>query len=205
MNRFYMGSNGNVPFGQPQQVSNVFEQNNKVNTIAEEMQWSWYDRFTLDTTVTEHLMFQTPNGQGGKTFADTNMVLGGQIPKGKSFVCMAFKIRYQSNQALTAANAVFIGQMLQETSFKFQMDSKESFWTQSLAEIMGYSIFGAEAAANNFIAVSKMPGVYPLNIPIRLSEQDSFSVKIVHHTAVNTALDDDKVKISLDGIQYRNI
>lgn len=202
---FYMGDNGQpVPFGSPKPVTNVFEQNNKISEVAEEMQWNWYDRFTLAAATLEHLLFQTPKGQAGKTLADTNMVQAGVIPKGKSFITMAFNIQYQNNSALTAAKVLALGQMFTETTFQFKMDSKETFWTQNLGKLMGFSLFGVETAANNFAALSKIPGVYPLNIPIRLSEQDAFEVRIVHHTAPDAALNGDKLQIGLDGVQFRN-
>lgn len=44
--------------------------------------------------VTSQIFFQTPNGQGGKTFADTNMVLPGQFPAPTAFLCTAIMVAF---------------------------------------------------------------------------------------------------------------
>lgn len=53
-----------------------------------------YDTQTyLAAGQTELSFFQTPKGSGGKTFADTNMELAGQLPAGKSFLVEAIGIQ----------------------------------------------------------------------------------------------------------------
>ena len=45
---------------------------------------------------TSLIFFQVPNGQGGKTLADTNMTSAGQLPAPKSFLIQAIEIKFWS-------------------------------------------------------------------------------------------------------------
>lgn len=47
--------------------------------------------------------FQTPIGQSGKTLADTNMELAGQIPKGQAFQITGVQVEFYSGADIDAA------------------------------------------------------------------------------------------------------
>jgi hypothetical protein len=50
--------------------------------------------------------FQVANGQGTKTYADTNMEMNGQLPAGMNFLCVAIEVKFFPAGAIefTAAN-----------------------------------------------------------------------------------------------------
>jgi hypothetical protein len=63
-----------------------------------------YDYTTLPAIGAASLaFFQTPIGQGGKTLADTNMELAGQIPKGQNFQITGVQVEFYSGADLDAA------------------------------------------------------------------------------------------------------
>lgn len=51
--------------------------------------------------------FQVPAGQGGKTFADTNMMMPGQLPSGMNFLCTGVELQFFPAGTIetTAANS----------------------------------------------------------------------------------------------------
>lgn len=70
-------------------------QNSRVNNPdAMEVIWQpLYDSITVPNAGSNALrLFQNPIGQNGKTIADTNMELGGQIPKGQAFKCTGIEV-----------------------------------------------------------------------------------------------------------------
>lgn len=61
---------------------------------------------------TEILFFQTPKGQGGKTFADTNMEIAGSLPAGKSFLIEGIGI--QAFPTANPSSALVVSQFLND-------------------------------------------------------------------------------------------
>jgi len=64
------------------------------NPDALEVIWQpLYDSIVVPSDGSNALrLFQNPIGQNNKTIADTNMELGGQIPKGQSFKCTGIEV-----------------------------------------------------------------------------------------------------------------
>lgn len=82
---------------------------------TEVVRQSLYDSatYTGATGQSSLSFFQTPNGQNGKTKADTNMEQAGQLPAGKNFLVTSIEIRFypgvnpsvlEEDVALTAPN-----------------------------------------------------------------------------------------------------
>lgn len=61
-----------------------------------------FQTFTQGASTTQQIFFQTPNGQGGKTLADTNMILGGQFPAPTAFLCTAIMIVFEPGNVVSA-------------------------------------------------------------------------------------------------------
>lgn len=191
--------------GESLPISNVFERSNKVSSVAEKYSYIYYDRFTIAVATLEHTLFQTPKGQAGKTLADTNMILAGQIPKGKSIKIPAIQIQYQNFSALTAAKALAVAEMLAETTFEFIVDSKENYITENFQGLFGSPLFAVSTDGTCQLASSKIVGYYPLNEPIQLSEQDAFRARVVHHVAPDALLVGDKIRVGYPCYQWRTL
>lgn len=78
---------------------------------------SLYDFTTYDgaTGQTELNFFQTPQGQGGKTLADTNMEAAGALPNPKNFLVTAIEINFWSGVLPSVFGAQAAAQSLNDT------------------------------------------------------------------------------------------
>jgi hypothetical protein len=75
---------------------------------TEVIKWSLYDRVVYPQPGTAQLQFfNTPKGQAGKTYADTNMTLAGQLSKYTSFLVtgIEFYLFPNANAFTTQGNA----------------------------------------------------------------------------------------------------
>jgi len=88
-------------------IRNAF-QRARVNIpgIIEVIEQPLYDYQTLAATaVASQKFFQTPQGQNGKSIADTNMELAGQLPKGQAFAITGIQVEVLPGLDIDAAAA----------------------------------------------------------------------------------------------------
>lgn len=82
--------------------------NYRVNTNdVEGIKWSLYDRQAYPQPGTAQLQFfQDPKGAGGKTYADTNMLSAGQMPRYTNFLITGIQLFFfpAANAYTTQAN-----------------------------------------------------------------------------------------------------
>lgn len=171
------------------------------------LDWTYYDTAALAAATLTHQFFTTPLGQAGKTLADTNLTLAGQIPQGQLMDIRAIKIFYTTNNAFATADVQSFYAMLDQTTVSVKLENKETMGQWTLHELLGASTLLAvtpTAAGDNIpIIQPKYHGVFPLNKKIILAALTPFKVTVQHHTAVAAALADDRLKIGLAGILTR--
>jgi hypothetical protein len=159
--------------------------------------------------------FQVPNGQGGKTYADTNMEMTGQLPSGMNFLCTGLEIQLFPAGTIetTAANS------FADDVYKIL---KQGSWLElSLLQ----KVYLREAPLMNFPPQTGLTGFAATNItsgtdgslveyarncgatyqisPLRIPASQNFSVKI-QWPAVQAISADAKIAVRLLGFTYRN-
>lgn len=89
----------------PNTVDNLSQYNPNRPDAIEAVWQPQYDFQSYPTTGQTNLsFFQIQNGQSGKTYADTNMTLGGQFPSPTAFLCTAIMIFFFPNYAGAVSN-----------------------------------------------------------------------------------------------------
>jgi hypothetical protein len=179
------------------------------------LDWSQWDRFQVDgtTPVLVHRLFQqglgSPGGvAGNKNLADTNMVGNIGIPQGQKLYIRAIKVFYKAVEIRTEAECVSIYQLFADTTINLSIPGKDTYGQWSLDEIMGIPTSVVETpstAGDNYslLSTGRHIGILPLNLPIVLSSLVNLTCEVVHQVAPSADLDDDVIKISLNGILER--
>lgn len=169
---------------------------------AEVLDYSYYDTFALSATTVNRL-FVTPLGQQGKTKADTNWTLAGQLPQGQNFKVFCIKMFYNSISPRNTAELGYFYRMLFETTLEIKIPGKDSLGTYKLAEVFGMpslmNLVPTVAGDNIPLIMSGIPGKIILNNPLKIGSTQSYEIQIEHHVAVNSALYGDKMSVSLNG------
>jgi hypothetical protein len=171
---------------------------------GEKLDWSYYDTYSLLSTLLTVRLFTVPLGGGAnKTLADTNLETAGMIPQAQRLTIKAIKLIYTSDAALVTADIQFLYSLLDTTSLTFKMTGKDSLLTIKLNELVGSCLNAAvipTVAGDNLPFIAPLfRGVFKLNIPIVLAALAPFDLRIEHHTAPNAALDGNRIQISLNG------
>lgn len=176
---------------------------------GEKLDWSYYDREVLSSTVLVTRLFTSQLGAGGKTLADTNLTQSGQIPQGQRFTIRAIKVGYVSNAVRATVNVQSIYDVFKNTSLQIIIPNKGPMGQWTLWELLGAATLIAltpTAAGDNIPLISpRYHGVFPLNQPITLAALTPFYVELTHHVATAAALDSDKIFVSLAGTLVRGV
>jgi hypothetical protein len=169
---------------------------------AEILDYSYYDTCVM-SAVSINNLFKIPQGQGGKTKADTNFTLAGQLPQGQNFKVFALKFFYFAIAARVTADLLAIYKMLFETTVEIKIPGKDSLGTYKLAEAFGIpslvNLVPTVAGDNIPMVLSGIPGKIILNNPLKIGSNQSIEIIIEHHTPVTAALYGDKLTVSLNG------
>jgi hypothetical protein len=170
---------------------------------GEELDWTVYDTIVLAAATREFRLFTIPLGQGSKTYSETNMESAGQIPQGHKMLVHAIKMIYTgSSVKATVFPNLFYG-FMDNSYIQVKPSGKDSLFTIKLNELMGMNLNIAltpTAAGDNIRYAQGRPlGIYPLNNPITLASQTSFSVNLTLSVASNAALDGDRICLALSG------
>lgn len=171
---------------------------------------------------TELNFFQTPQGQGGKTAADTNMESAGTLPAPKKFICEAIEVNFWPGVtpgtfgAQAAANYVNdVWTVAKSGYLQFYIGSKNYVEEGPIGVFpaMNGLVIGAAladqttaaAASQSMIQYANMGGkVYTLKSPVTLESNQNFRVSLKWPTAValpSTAIG--RIGVRLRGYLYR--
>jgi len=172
-------------------------------SAAEKLDWSYYDTYTLNVAVPVNRLFTIPLGQAGKTLADTNFVLAGQLAQGQNFTIFAIKPFYKTRAMFGTQSVQEIYDYFFNTTVEFIITGKDSMGTWTLAELFGVStMIGMvpTAASDNIPLISPdYKGIFPLNVPITIGATGTMELRVTHHVPVAQDMEGTFLKISLQG------
>lgn len=182
-----------------------------------------YDYTTyLAAGQTELNFFQTPQGQGGKTLADTNMESAGSLPNPKNFLVTALEINFWSgvNPAVFGAQAAAqnindVWTFAKSGYLEFYIGSKNYIQEAPMNVFPAINglvvqaalsdVTTAGAALQNRVGYANMGGKpYNLASPVALVSNQNFRVSMKWPTAVALpSAVDARVGVRLRGYLYR--
>jgi hypothetical protein len=176
---------------------------------AEKLDYSYFDSHVLAATGTEVSMFQSPIGAGGKTISDTNMSLGGTLPRGQNFKIRAIRAEILGHAAYATATIMLLYNWMRTVTVRLFITGKDALYSKPLTEVMGIPMLInviPTAAGDNIgnLSLGRFLGINPLNVPITFAELTNFEVRLNWPTAIGaTAIVGDIIRISLNGILLR--
>lgn len=188
---------------------------------VEAVRQSLYDFQTyLAAGQTQMIFFQVPQGQGGKTLADTNMEVAGSLPSPKRHLVQSIEILFfpgatiaQTGAALTAfQNDVYA--VAQSGWLRFFIGSKDYLVEAPLQRFPGKTRLAgwAGAADTTTAAAARLTTSlyasfagrpYAISPEITLEPTQNFSVSL-NWPAVVAVSAAARIGVILDGILYRN-
>ena len=174
---------------------------------------------------TQLSFFQVQQGQSGKTYADTNMTLGGQFPSPTAFLCTAIMVFFFPNYAgavsnvATAAtanaNANDAVKVYHSGWFEFTIGSKVYLRDAPLGKFppnvgigglqaLAISQYDQAAASVNQVSVdiAQAIGRYAEITPLLIPMNQNFVVTLNWPTDV-TVTNTGRIGVTLDGFYYR--
>ncbi len=168
--------------------------------------------------ATSFIFFQVPNGQGGKTFADTNMVLPGQFPAPTAFLCTAIMIAFFPGAAASAtgtqgvantnwidvvsvANAGFME--LTIGSKPYLRDAPVGKFPPNFTINGIFNGYGSSTAGQiAYTGFARWAGRYYEITPFLIPQSQNFNVSLYFPTA-QTINVTGRIGVILDGFYYR--
>jgi len=164
-----------------------------------------YQQKTAAATQVQRF-FSTPNGSNGKTEADTNLTLNGQLPKGQAFVVTGVQVEYFPDIDINteAAESQYADDILKFYSSGY-LDFKigSASYVQQ-GNLMKFPPINRLAIASGS-ATQKLYGVATgreyNTINLLLESSQDFSVELRDLAATSTT---GKIGVTLNGILYRN-
>lgn len=170
---------------------------------------------------TQLQFFQLPQGQGGKTLADTNMNVGGSLPNPQAFFCTGIMVDFTALNVVSAvgaaalrvqANANDNAAVARSGWLEFQIGSKIYLTDAPLNKFApnynagvesNISAFGTAAApAQVDTDYAKWKGRYYAITPFLIPPTQNFSVRLNWPTAVSVTVAG-RIGVVLDGFLYR--
>lgn len=186
------------------------------NPDAVEVIWQpLYDSIVVPAAGSNALrLFQNPIGQAGKTIADTNMELGGQIPKGQSFKCTGVEVLLLPAGAVYGAAVPSVSNDVQEFysggALRVQIGSKDFVTQAPLLRFPpsvrqgGYAaINDTNASAIQTIDYSSACGREFSIVDLLLESSQNFNVTLLEVPALPSG-QDAVVFVTLNGYLARN-
>lgn len=185
----------------------------------EELSWTLFDYATYaNAGQTSLSFFQSPVGAAGKTFADTNMDLAGQIPAGQSFIVTAIGVDFfpsQSPEATIANNkhTADVYAVMKSGILEFKIGSKlyknegplERFPCKN--RLAGFSSAATTVAATNIVVdYAKSAGQIHEIVPVKLTSNQNFVVTLKWPSVVALpSAADGRIGVHLYGSLFRNV
>lgn len=170
--------------------------------------------------VTSQAFFQVPNGQGGKTYADTNMQLAGQFPAPTAFLCTAIMVYFDagttasdSTATTTSAAQTNINDVIAVANsgfLEFTIGGKVYLRDAPLGKfapnftINGFAALGTNITAPNVIQTgfARAAGRYYEITPFLIPQSQNFNVTLFWPTVQSTT-STGRIGVILDGFYYR--
>lgn len=168
--------------------------------------------------ATSQIFFQVPNGQSGKTYADTNMVLPGQFPAPTAFLCTAVMVFFDAgatdsatsttavaqtniNDVITIANSGFLE--LTIGSKVYLRDAPLGKFAPNFT-VNGFTALLGSTTAPAMIQTgfARSAGRYYEITPFLIPQSQNFNVTLYWPTAVTTSTTG-RIGVILDGFYYR--
>lgn len=135
-----------------------------------------WDSITLEAADVQATLFTVPKGQAGKTLYETNMIQGGQLPRGWEFQVMALSWHVEADKPLVSATALCKG--------TYELHVSDKIWSEGLLTTLPSgggltfdSDFGAAMIAVRFGAAN-MRNLKQLSRAIPIKEAEGFRVEI---------------------------
>lgn len=166
---------------------------------------------------TQALFFQVPAGQGGKTFADTNMTLAGQFPSPTTFVINDVQVLFvpggptseQVGAPAVLENWLDVPKVLNAGWLELSVGSKTIFRDAPIGKFpVNFTVAGVAAIASGTVAnqtdVAFARGVGKVYevIPIAIPQNQNFQVSLNYATA-QTVATAGRIGVILNGSYYR--
>jgi hypothetical protein len=202
-----------------QQLAN-FDPNLQAQTEA--VKWNFYDTSAYAQAGQQSLtFFQSPVGQNGKTYADTNMLSAGALPNPQQFLVTGIELYFRPGDAISSYGAGAANNYAIDTEkfwnspawLTFQIASKAYLNESPLIKfpppqgLSGWAALSdtstAEAAQASSISYATACGeCFEMNPPILLTTNTNFSITLNWPALVTLALAG-TVKCNLSGLLYR--
>lgn len=169
--------------------------------------------------ATSFSFFQTPNGQGGKTYADTNLAAAGQFPAPTAFLCTAIMIAFFPG-ALTGitgtqgAVSTFWNDTVAVANsgwLEFTIGSKVYLRDAPLGKfapnftingVAGAGVGNGTAGTISAVNFARAAGRYYEITPFLIPQNQNFLVQLLFPTAVAVGVTG-RIGVILDGFYYR--
>lgn len=169
--------------------------------------WEYYDRIILAnaTAPDNYKFFATPEGQGGKSKADTNWQIANQMPESERMAVFFLCFYYIPFEIRTQAEYQKIINLMKTAVFTFSVYNKPALIEFPLAMAFGthapLNVSGA-AAGDQLMSRQVWNGCYELGIEIPLAAKTTVSAGINFGAATDADLDGDKIILSLVGPKW---
>ena len=214
-----------------QTAANVIQRNNLSvggstyeNAGHQLLDFTFYDTYKYLNTRPTFRMFTEGTSQGAspKSTFQTNMSIGGQLPKGQHFNAEFIMLQFNScnvqdadpctpSTGMTHAAITAFNKMLATTTLEIYIQNKDSQFTLPFQNIIGIrnliqpSILTTKEQFE-LIPCNQFNGVYKLRTPVTLDANVSFWIQITHDSAsMDTALNDLTVQVAMRGTLLRKI
>jgi hypothetical protein len=208
---------GGFDFGR---MPKVKQRNPLVGNMLEVINQPYFDSvsFAAGAAMAKSIMFQTPQGQAGKTPAQTNMILPGQLPQPQKLVVRAITIYIANNTvpvdlqnlALNCSITFYVGKKPYLEAPLIFLPAGKGFIQYSAAQL-GVAT-GSTVSYSTSNGVPDPRSTFTLSQPVTIEAGESFGFTINPETAFNFAAAGTTLPgvgttlvVALDGDLYRGV
>lgn len=205
------------------QLSELAQYNvNRPNDV-EGLKWNLYDSLAYAAAGQSQLQFfQTPQGQGGKTLADTNMTSAGQLASPQSFLIQTIELFFFPGEVISTYGAATASTFVNDTYKFFSSKAWLELYIGSKAYLdeaplmkfpprNGLSGFAggsdtttAAASGQTLTAYASGGGpIFEVNPPLLLVPTQNFKITL-NWPALVTVTNAAVVYVNMGGVLYRN-
>lgn len=158
--------------------------------------------------------FIDPVGTGGKTIADTNMELSGQIPKGQAFLITGIQVELYPGEVIQQDSvsqfADDIYDFYKGGALKLKIGSKDFITQGNLMKFPPVNRMGVDSSVSDTTADTVHSYLYATATgreyaikDLLLESNQNFSVELLELAAMPSG-NDARVGVTLNGFLYRN-
>lgn len=205
-------------------LSDLQYYNPNVPDQVEGIKWNFYDSIAYPSAgSTQLVFFQTPEGQNGKTLADTNMTTAGMLPSPQAFLVTGLSFYFLPGELpSTGPGAADLSNFVNDVYAFWSSNGWMSFSIGSKVYLQEAPLFkmppengltgfaalsnASTAAADEAVSVAYATAAgtpYDLNPPLLLPTTQNFKISLNWPAAAPISADA-KVYCNLAGYLYRN-